>query len=93
MNVDPTTIAIFKKFGGDAKSDLWEFKRGSNVMHIAKHKALERIAAKAGITFDQPHVFESNLLEQIMGVTVTGHLGDESAWSMGEAAPYNNKMG
>ncbi len=93
MNVDQTTIDIFKKYGGDARTDLWEFKRGGQSIHIAKHKALERIAAKAGITFDQPHVFESNLAEQIVGVTVTGHLGENTAWSMGEAAPYNNKMG
>ena len=93
MNVDQTTINIFKKYGGDARTDLWEFKRGGQSMHIAKHKALERIAAKAGITFDPPAVFESNLAEQIVGVTVTGHLGEAQAWSMGEAAPYNNKMG
>jgi len=93
MNVDQTTIDIFKKYGGDAKADLWEFKRGAVSMHIAKHKALERIAGKAGITFDPPDVFESNLAEQIVGVTVTGHLGEDTAWSMGEAAPYNNKMG
>ena len=43
------------------------------------------------IVFDEPKVLESNAEKKICVVMVTGHMKDKSEWSIGEAAPYNNK--
>ena len=87
MNIDPELTKIFKKYGGDASKDLWNC-HGS---WIAYHKALERIAVQAKITFDMPHVVESNLEKGVIAICVTGNMGDRTEWSIGEAAPNNNK--
>ena len=87
MNISDELKALFKEYGGDPKTDLWDC-HGSI---IAKHSWLEKVAAKAGITFDVPAVMEHNAKEKIVSCCVTGRRGERVEWSFGEAAPYNNK--
>lgn len=58
---------------------------------IVYHRTLEQIAVRAGIAFDPPMVIEANGTAKSVAICVTGHLGDMSIWSIGEAAPHNNK--
>ena len=56
---------------------------------VVLHKALEKIASKHNIVFDAPSIIESNIKEKFVAICVTGHMGDATEWSIGEAAPYN----
>ena len=87
MNISDELKKLFKEYGGDPKTDLWDC-HGSI---IAKHSWLEKVAAKAGIKFGIPAVMESNAKDKIVSVCVHGTLGERMEWSFGEAAPYNNK--
>lgn len=84
--LDPKITAVLKEhgFGKDA---VWDC-RGTWVVY---HRVLEQIAANAGIQFDQPFVVEANGANGIAAICVTGRLGERLVWSIGEAAPKNNK--
>tara|TARA_R100000329_G_C7598613_1_gene212296 strand:+ start:292 stop:882 length:591 start_codon:yes stop_codon:yes gene_type:complete len=56
---------------------------------VVLHKALEKIASKHKIVFDAPNIIESNIKEKYVAICVTGHMGEATEWSIGEAAPYN----
>ena len=58
---------------------------------VLLHKALEKVAVKNKITFDKPEILECNSERRIASLIVTGHMGDKSEWSIGEASPSNNK--
>lgn len=58
---------------------------------VVYHKALEQIAAKAGITFDYPQVLESNGAAKSVAICVSGTLKERTEWSVGEASPANNR--
>ena len=58
---------------------------------VLLHKACERIAAKNNIVFDAPVIIESDAGKKHAVMCVTGHMGDKTEWSIGEATPYNNK--
>lgn len=58
---------------------------------VVYHRAIERIAAKAGVTFDLPQVIEANSAAKVVAIAVRGVMGDRAEWSFGEAAPTNNK--
>lgn len=69
--------------------EIWEVHGNS---WCIKHKALERAGAIAGITWDQvPSIIESNSEKATVAICVTGRLGERVEWSIGEAAPKNNK--
>ena|ERR1700761_4479011 len=69
--------------------EVWEVHGNS---WCIKHKALERAGAKAGIKWPQaPLVIESNTEKGVVALCVTGTLADRIEWSIGEAAPKNNK--
>lgn len=85
--IDPTLIEILTKYDEKAEDALWD----CHGTWVAYHKAIERIAAKAGIKFDMPQIIEANSNAKIVAIAVTGKLGDKSEWSFGEAAPSNNK--
>lgn len=68
--------------------EIWEV-HGST--WVVKHKALERVAGEVGVTWDRPAMIETNSGEGIVSICVFGKLGDRSEWSIGEAAPKNNK--
>ena len=55
------------------------------------HRVLEQIAAKAKIAFEPPIVLEANSPAKCAAICVTGSMGDMREWSIGEAAPGNNK--
>ena len=57
----------------------------------AYHAALERIARKAKIVFDPPIVVEADSTAKVAAICVSGKMGSTEEWSIGEAAPANNK--
>lgn len=73
------------KIAGD---EIWEV-HGST--WVIKHKALERVANEAGITFDRPSVIACDIAAKSMIVCVFGKLGDKTEWSFGEASQANCK--
>lgn len=89
MNMTPELKAFVDEHGLVMRRDMWDC-HGTPVI---LHKALERIAAQKGITFDKPEVYQADGEKKIVSVMVNGKLGDAEAWSIGEAAPYNNKNG
>jgi hypothetical protein len=70
--------------------EVWEVRPGTGT-YAVKHSALERVAAQKNITFDPPLMLEFHAADKIAVLCVTGRIGDRSDWSIGEAAPYNNK--
>lgn len=71
-----------------AQDEVWEV-HGST--WVVKHKALERVAAEKGITWDRPAIIEHDAGSKIAVICVFGSLGDRTEWSIGEASPANNK--
>jgi hypothetical protein len=85
--LDPLLIDILTKHGEDPNAALWDC-HGTWVVY---HKAIERIAAKAGVVFDMPQIIEANSAGKTVAIAVRGVMGERSEWSFGEAAPSNNK--
>lgn len=85
--LDPAIRDILQTYGEEAKAALWDC-HGTWVIY---HKAVERIAAKAGIVFDPPKVIQADARDKIAVIMVSGSMGDRSEWSFGEAMPSNNK--
>jgi hypothetical protein len=73
-------IALFKSFGCTiTQDDIWAVQSAT----VIKHKALERLAASAKITFSAPQVLRSEKDEAVL--LVFGSLADRKEWSIGEA--------
>lgn len=69
--------------------EIWEVHGNS---WCIKHKALERAGAVAGIVWNiSPMIIESNSEKGVVAICVNGTLKDRTEWSIGEAAPKNNK--
>lgn len=85
--LDPAIADILKRYGEDPRTALWDC-HGTWVVY---HKAIERIAAKAGITFDMPEVVQADARDKIAVIIARGFMGERSEWSFGEAMPSNNK--
>ena len=85
-NLDPVIAEVLKKYeiGHEA---CWN----SHGTWVVYHKYLEQIAVKAGIRFEAPVVVEADGAKRIAAICVTGVMGVKSEWSIGEAAPGNNK--
>ena len=84
----PKDISDFmEKYGVDS-DELWQV-HGST--WVIKHKALERVAAQVGITFDRPEIIACDLEKKSMVVCTFGKMGDKAEWSFGEASPANCK--
>lgn len=74
----------------DVKNGCWLLERNEKpIAWICLHKFLERVAQMAGITFDEPKVF--NLEPSEIALYVNGHKGEFSAWAIGEASSKNCK--
>ena len=58
---------------------------------VVLHKALELVAAHKKITFEPPVMIEASAESKTVVMLVTGRMGDQVEWSIGEATPYNNK--
>lgn len=73
-------IALFKSFDCViTPDDIWAVQSAT----VIKHKALERLAASAKITFLPPTIIRADREEAV--ILATGILGDRTEWSIGEA--------
>jgi len=80
MNSSDKKISeVLAKFGEPMAGNVWRVQ-GTAVIY---HKALERIAAQAKITFDEPTIIRAERDEAV--IRVTGRMGDRVEWSIGEA--------
>jgi hypothetical protein len=70
---------ILLKYGEELTGSVWRVQ-GTAVIN---HKALERIAAKAGIRFDEPKMIRAERDEAV--IQVTGRMGERVEWTIGEA--------
>lgn len=80
-------IDIFKAIGLTRDQATWD----CHGTPVALHKALEQVAAHKRISFDPPQIIEADAESKKVVMLVSGRLGDQVEWSVGEAAPYNNK--
>lgn len=81
-HLDPRIAEILRNYGEDptdSKGVIWDC-HGTWVVY---HKALERVAARAGISFDKPDVLRSERDEAV--IMVTGRMADRTDWDIGEA--------
>ena len=80
MNTADQQIAdILVKYGEPITGNIWRVQ-GQAVIY---HKALERIAAQAGIAFGPPTILRAERDEAV--IVVTGSMGERTEWSIGEA--------
>ena len=78
-NTDKRIATILAHYGLAANGNVWQVE-GQVFIH---HRALERIAAQAKITFDPPTVLRAERDEAAL--LVVGRMGDRAEWSIGEA--------
>jgi hypothetical protein len=76
---DEQIADILGRYGEAFASSVWRVQGQAVIFH----KALERIAARAGIRFDKPVIIRAEREEAVL--LVTGLLGDKMEWSIGEA--------
>ena len=88
MNGIPENISNLLREVGANSTDVWEVRKNT---WVVKHKALERIAAHLDIKFDSPKIIHADMESKQVAIEVSGSAGENTAWSIGEAAPYNNK--
>ena len=90
-DIPQPVIDVLKEIGETAKTSTWDC-HGTRVI---LHKALEKIAAKKGITFDAPVHLVTDPANKQVAIQVTGRLiadfGVMEAWSIGEVSPDNCK--
>ena len=79
--------AIIKEVGLTERQATWD----CHGTPVVLHKALEKIAAAKNIVFDAPQIIECSTEKKYAVLCVTGHMEGATEWSIGEAAPYNNK--
>ena len=83
---------ILEELGLAPQDATWEVRPNTGVFAVT-HKALERVAAHKKITFEPPVMIEASAESKTVVMLVTGRMGDQVEWSIGEATPYNNKNG
>jgi len=76
---DQQIADILAKYGEPIAGNIWRVQ-GQAVIY---HKALERIAAQAGIAFHPPTILRAEHDEAV--ILVTGSMGGRTEWSIGEA--------
>jgi hypothetical protein len=81
-------VEFMERYGVES-DEVWEVRRGG--VWAVKHAALERIALATNITFDPPQIIEARGADAIVALCVTGRMADRAEWSIGEAAPNNNR--
>ena len=79
MSTDRRISEILNEYGESWKESVWKVQ-GTPVIY---HKALERIAIKASISFDVPTIIRAERDEAVM--LVVGRKGERMEWSIGEA--------
>lgn len=70
---------ILTKFGETDRANVWQVQNAT----VIKHACLERVAAKAGVSFDKPTILRAERDEAV--ILVSGSLETRSEWSIGEA--------
>ena len=86
--LDPIIEEVLSRYDIDPRRALWDC-HGTWVIY---HKYVELIGMKAGVTLDPPTMIHSDPVSKHVVILVNGNMGDKaSAWSFGEATPYNNK--
>ena len=86
--LDPIIEEVLNRYGIDPRRALWDC-HGTWVIY---HKYVELIGMKAGVTLGVPTMIHSDPVSKHVVILVNGNMGDKaSAWSFGEATPYNNK--
>ena len=86
-NLPEALITIFKEIGLTREQATWD----CHGTPVALHKALEQVAAHKRISFDAPTMIEADAESKKVVMLVSGRLGDQVEWSVGEATTYNNK--
>ena len=86
-NIPPKVAETLKEIGMTSAQAGWD----CHGTYVLLHKALEKVAVKKGIVFNEPTILECNSENRIVSLLVTGKMGDKSEWSIGEASPSNNK--
>ena len=86
-NVPEKVIEVLKEIGLTPQQAGWD----CHGTYVLLHKALEKVAAHRKVVFDAPQILTANVSAKEVVVLVTGRMGELSEWSIGEAAPYNNK--
>ena len=80
--LDPRIADILRRYEenpNDTKDVIWDC-HGTWVVY---HRALERVAARAGISFDVPQILRAERDEAV--ILVTARLGERTDWDIGEA--------
>lgn len=95
--IDERLRYILDKYHSNPREAIWD----CHGKWIATHAALEEMARKAGIEFQPPMVLETNSQARTVALCITGRMRNStdspaassyvSEWSIGEAAPINNK--
>ena len=80
-------VEILKEIGLTERQAVWD----CHGTPVVLHKALEKVAAHYKIVFDQPKIIACDVAAKEAVICVTGHMAEATEWSIGEAAPYNNK--
>ena len=78
---------ILKDIGVTERQAVWD----CHGTPVVLHKALEKVAAHYNVVFDQPQIIACDVAAKEAVICVTGHMAEATEWSIGEAAPYNNK--
>jgi hypothetical protein len=78
-NTDAQLATILDRYGEPADGNVWQVE-GQAFIH---HKALERMAGKAKITFDPPTILRAERDEAVL--LVVGRMDERMEWSIGEA--------
>ena len=79
MSADKRISEILGEYGEAWQESVWKVQ-GTPVIY---HKALERIATKASISFDVPTIIRAERDEAVL--LVVGRRGERVEWSIGEA--------
>lgn len=87
IDIPAEIIERLKAVGETSATALWDCHGN----WIIKHKALEKIATQAGITYTDCTVYPPHPGQEHFAVSLIGHMGDRSEWSIGEASPRNSK--
>ncbi len=85
--LDPAIAKVFKEMDMDPKDAVWD----CHGTWVAYHRALEKVASLKGIVFERPAIIEAKGESGVAAMCVFGTMGDKTEWSVGEAAPGNNK--
>ena len=87
IDIPAEIIDRLKAVGETSATALWDCHGN----WIIKHKALEKIAAHAGITYSDCTVYPPQQGQDYFAVSLIGHMDGRSEWSIGEASPKNSK--